>query len=246
MSVIDKIMQNESAVWINSQINELPDRGKFRASSALRSLQWANGIFDAGMPIPACFCALHATEEAVAAFISCAKECGYVEAKNINIKDHAAKATVSLLAQKVSGILFKYECAVALNAETNTLVTRYTVDDQTYYNEASTKLFHYRDDEGNMSPDFYGELVKMFGDANELKEAVRLGQEARNTIFYASSDGYPTGFDDPSESLARECQLTLGLIWGAIDLTKSAGKKIPFIEQALRTADIVIADLKKK
>ncbi|MEY8099674.1 hypothetical protein AB9F29_20040 [Falsihalocynthiibacter sp. S25ZX9] len=73
MSVINEIMQNEAAAWINSQINELPDRAKFRASSALR---WANGIFDSDMPIPACFCALHATEEAVAAFISCAKECG--------------------------------------------------------------------------------------------------------------------------------------------------------------------------
>jgi hypothetical protein len=246
MSIINQIMKNESAVWINSQINDLPDRGKFRASSAFRSLQWANGIFDAGMPIPACFCALHATEEAVAAFISCAKECGYVEAKNINIKDHAAKATVSLLAQKVSGILFSYECGVAFNPKTHTLAARYIVDGRTHYNEASTKLFHYRDDEENMLPDFYDELVKMFGDVNELKKAVRVGQEARNTIFYASSEGYPTGFDNPSESLTRECQLTLGLIWGAIDMTKNVGQKIPFIEQALRTANIVIAGLKKK
>lgn len=206
----------------------------------------ANGIFDAGMPIPACFCALHATEEAVAAFISCAKECGYDEAKNINIMDHAAKATVSLLAQKVSGILLHYKVAVALDTKTQTLATRYIVDGQTHYNEASTKLFHYRDDKENALPDFYDELVKMFGDVNELKKAVKVGQEARNTIFYASSKGYPTGFDDPSESLARECQLTLGLIWGAIDLTRNADQKIPFIEQALQTANIVIAELKKR
>ena len=246
MSVINEIMRRETAAWINSQIDELPDRGKFRASSALRSLQWANGIFDAGMPIPACFCALHATEEAVAAFISCAKECGYDEAKNINIMDHAAKATVSLLAQKISGILRQYKVAVALNTKTQTLITRYIVDGQTQYNEASTKLFHYRDSEENVLPDFYDELVKMFGDVNELKKAVRVGQEVRNTIFYASSKGYPTGFDDPNESLSRECQLTLGLIWGALDLTRNAGQKIPFIEQALRTANIVIADLKKR
>lgn len=246
MSVIDEIMQNESAAWINSQINELPDRGKFRASSALRSLQWANGIFDAGMPIPACFCGLHATEEAVAAFISCAKECGYDEAKNINIKDHAEKATVSLLAQKVSGLLFHYEVAVALNPKTQTLAARYIVDGETHYSEASTKLFHYRDDEENILPDFYDEMVRLFGDVSELKKAVRVGQEARNTIFYASGKGYPKGFDDPREALARECQLTLGLIWGAIDLTRNAGQKIPFIEQALRTANIVIADLKRR
>lgn len=245
MSVIDKIMRKDSSIWINRQIITLPDRGKYRASSALRSLQWANGIFDAGMPIPACFCALHATEEAVAAFVSCAKECGYDEAKRINIKDHMAKATVSLLAQKVSGILYHYQVAVALNAESQTLVARYIVDDETYYNEASTSLFHFRDHEAQAMPDFYDELVNMFGDVAELKKAVKVGQEARNAIFYASSDGYPTGFDDPSESLARECQLTLGLIWGAIDLTKNADQRIPFIEQALATANRVISELKR-
>ena len=142
MSVIDQIMQGEPGAWIASQVNELPERGKFRAANALRSLQWANGIFDAGMPIPACFCALHATEEAVASFISCAKECGYDEAKNINIKDHEAKATVSLMAQKVSDILFPYQVAIAVNPNTQTLAARYIVDGQTHYSEASTKRFH--------------------------------------------------------------------------------------------------------
>ncbi len=246
MSVIDEIMRLKTAAWINSQINELPDRAKFRASSALRSLQWANGIFDADMPIPACFCALHATEEAVAAFISCAKVHGYADAKMINIKDHAAKATVSLLAQKVSGILVQYQVAVAHNPKTETLSARYAVDGQTHYNEASTKLFHFRDDQENVRPDFYDELVNMFGDVAELKEAVKKGQEARNTIFYATSSGYPTGFDRPEESLARECQITLGLIWAALDIKRNEGEIIPFVEQALKTATIVIAELKKK
>ena len=245
MGVIEKIMRKESYNWINSQIIALPDRGKYRASNALRSLQWANGIFDAGMPIPACFCALHATEEAVAAFVSCAKECGYNEATKINIKDHMAKATVSLLAQKVSSILTHYQVSVALNVETQTLVARYILDGETHYNEASTNLFHFRDRDAQIMPDFYGELINMFGDLAELKKAVRIGQETRNAIFYASSDGYPTGFDDPSESLTRECQLTFGLIWGAIDITKNAGQKIPFIEQVLATANRVISELKR-
>ena len=106
-------------------------------------------------------------------------------------------------------------------------------------------LFHFRDHEAQAMPDFYDELVNMFGDVAELRKAVKVGQEARNAIFYASSDGYPTGFDDPSESLARECQLTLGLIWGAIDLTRNEGQRIPFIEQALATANRVIAELKR-
>ena len=245
MSVIDEIMQQETAAWINNQINELPDRAKFRASSALRSLQWANGIFEAGMPIPACFCALHATEEAVAAFISCAKVCGYGDAKMINIKDHAAKATVSLMAQKISGILHQYQVSVALNSKTDALAARYAVDGQTHYNEASTKLFHFRDDQKNILPDFYAELVSMFGDIDELKTSVKTGQEARNSIFYATSTDYPTGFDKPEESLARECQISLGLIWAALDMKKNESELIPFIKQALQTANIVIAEIKK-
>jgi hypothetical protein len=243
MSVIDEIMQSEAAAWVNSRIDELPDRGKFRASSALRSLQWANAIFDAGMPIPACFCALHATEEAVAAFISCAKVYDYDDAKMINIKDHAAKATVSLLAQKVSSFLRPYQVAVAVDTDTQAMIARYIVDGRTLHNEASTKLFYFRDHQQTKLPDFYDELVNMFGDVAELKEAVRKGQDARNAIFYASSTDYPTGFNDPNESLARECQLTLGLIWSALDVSRNAGQKIAFIEQALRTATIVISQL---
>lgn len=245
MSVINEIMRTEVSGWINSQVNELPDRAKFRASSALRSLQWANGIFDAGMPIPACFCALHATEEAVAAFISCAKECGYVDAKSINIKDHAQKATISLLAQKISSILKPYQVAVALSPKTKTLVARYLVDGQTYYGEASTKLFHFQDAQEKVLSDFYVELISMFGEVEELRAAVRLGQEARNRIFYASSTGYPTGFDEPEVSLVRECHLSLALIWAALDIRRNEGELIPFIEQALRTATTVISELKR-
>lgn len=246
MSVIDKIMKNESAIWVNKRIEKLPDRAKFRASNAARSLQWANAIYEAGLPIPACYCALHATEEAVAAFVSCAKECGYGGNAKINIKDHAAKATVSLLTQNVLSILYKYSVAVAYNPKNDTLLARYTVGGETYVNEASTKLFHFGDSEKNVRKDFYDELIHMLGDVGELKKAVSKGQEARNAIFYATSSSYPTGFDKPDESLARECHLTLGLIWAAIDIRRHEGKPIPFIEQALQTADIVIAEVKAK
>ena len=246
MSAIDKIMDREPAVWINKQIDGLPDRAKFRALSAVRSLEWANDIFDAGMPIPACYCALHATEEAVAAFISCAKVCGYGDCAKINIKDHAAKATVSLLAQKVSNILFPYQVAVALHSKEDTLVARYVVEGETYCNEASMKLFHFRDNQEYMLSDFCDELIGMFGNVDKLKAAVKKGQEARNTIFYATRTGYPTGFVEAEKELIRGSKLSLGLIWAALDMKKNEGELIPFIEQALKTANIVIAELKNK
>lgn len=246
MSVIDKIMKNDSAMWINQQIEKLPDRAKFRASNAVRSLQWANAIYESDLPIPACYCALHATEEAVAAFISCAKECGYGDNAKINIKDHAAKATVSLLAQKVSTILESYSVAVAYDPRSDTLAARYTLGGEAYYNEVSTKLFHFIDNEKNVRKYFHDELIKMFDDVGELEIAVSKGQEARNAIFYATSSSYPAGFDEPEASLGRECQITLGLIWAAIDIRSHEGELIPFIDQALRTANIVIAELKAK
>jgi len=239
-------MRNKSAIWINDHIKELPNRAKFRAANSLRSLQWANAIYESGLPIPACYCALHATEEAVAAFISCAKECGYGDNAKINIKDHAAKATVSLLAQKVSTILEECNLAIGYMPNYDMLAAKYTVDGETHYNEASTKIFHFRDGEENLREDFYEELIQMFGDISELKKSVSKGQEARIGIFYATSSGLPTGFDEPEASLARECQITLGLIWAAIDIKKHEGELIPFVDQALRTANIVIAELKTK
>lgn len=115
MSVIDQMMQLEAARWINEKIKDLPDSAKFRAASAIRSLQWANANYDAAMPIPAAYFALHATEEAVASFICCAKACGYGAHAKINLKDHQAKATVSLLAQKVANLLEPYQPAIAVS-----------------------------------------------------------------------------------------------------------------------------------
>lgn len=246
MSVIDEIMQLETAAWINDRVDKLPGRAKYRASSALRSLRWANNIFDTGMPIPACFCALHATEEAVASFISCAKEYGYDNAKMINIKDHAAKATISLLVEKISDILLPFQLVLAYDPMTDTLAVRYVVNGQININEASTKLFQFRDDNEGIPPDFYNELVIMFSDAAKLKAAVAALQEARNNIFYATSTDYPTGFDAPREALSRECKISLALIWAALDITKNEGENIPLVKQALQTAVNVIDELKKK
>lgn len=245
MSVIDQMMQLEAARWINEKIKDLPDSAKFRAASAIRSLQWANANYDAAMPIPAAYFALHATEEAVASFICCAKACGYGAHAKINLKDHQAKATVSLLAQKVANLLEPYQPAIAVQPQTDTLVTRFTVDGEMRYAEASTDLFHFTDDvKGDRKPDFLEEIVGEFGEIGGLKQAVIDGQEARNIILYATNTGLPTGFLDPQASLQRECQLTLGLIWAAIDVSRNNGVTIAFVAQALRTAAMVIAEVK--
>ena len=247
MSVIDQIMRLEAARWINEKIKELPDSAKYRAASAIRSLQWADANYKAGLPIPAAYFALHATEESVASFICCAKACGYGDDANINLMDHQAKATVSLLAQKVSNLLASFELAIAIQPENDALVARFIVDGEVQYAEASTKLFHFTDGKvGDPKPNFFDEINAEFGQTGELKKAVIDGQEARNIILYATNTGLPTGFVDPQASLRRECQLTLGLIWATIDVNRNSDGQIAFVAQALRTANMVIAEVKVK
>lgn len=247
MTVIDQIMRLDTARWINGKIGDLPDRAKFRAASAIRSLQWASNNYHAGMPIPAAYFALHATEEAVAAFVSCTKVYGYGENAKINLKDHKAKATVSLLAQKISNFLAAYSIEIALEPISDKIIARFKSNDSFQYIEASTTSLHFTNEKNDdQKSDFLEDIIAEFGDISALKDAVLSGQEARNVILYATSTGLPTGFVDPEASLRRECQLTLGLIWAAIDVTRNQDTPIAFIAQALRTANMVIANMKSK
>lgn len=240
MHVIDEIMKLETSIWVDKKIIELPSRAKFRAANSIRALSWANKIYAAEMPIPACYCALHATEEAVAAFISCAKVCDYEQAKSINIRDHRAKATVSFLVEKIITIIKQYNTAIAYDDKADEIVVRFTKNEETLYSIASTKLFHFRDGGNKISNDFYKIILEEFGDVSKLKAQVKKGYEARNEIFYADRKGLPTGFNDPERALRRECHITLGLIWAAIDMSKEKENNIPLISQALQTAIFII------
>lgn len=245
---IDEILNLDVARWITTKIKELPSSGRFRAASAIRSLNWAHAIYSADMAIPAAYFALHATEEAVASFISCAKECGYGADAKMNLRDHQVKATVSLLAEKVSNLLAPAQPGIAVQPQNDTLVARLIIDGQDrFYDKASTKIIHFTDGKSaNPRSDFFNELIQEFKDIDELKQAVIAGQEARNKIMYATADGLPTGFIDPQVALRRECLLTLGLIWAGIDIVRHKDEQIPLIVQALRTANMVIKAVKRK
>lgn len=246
MTPIDKIMQEPAAKWVDLQIAHLPDKVKFRAASALRSLHWASRIYEIGLPIPASYFALHATEEAVAAFVSCAKEHGYGDDAKINLKDHMQKSVVSLLVQKVGNLLEKFNVAVAVHPGTGKISVRYLHEGKVAYAEASSDLINVVDHEGEFTPDFYDQIQNDLGDVEAIKKEVTRIQEGRNKILYASGKGLPTGFLEPEAQLRRECMLTLGLVWACIDIKEHGGEKIPFIKQALCTANIVIAELLSK
>jgi hypothetical protein len=244
---LGNILLSDPARWINSKISELPDEAKFRAFNSIRFLNWANTIYNIELPIPACYCALHATEEAVAAFISSAKMSGYGDdAKSINIRDHQAKATVSLIAQKISILLQHYNPAIAVDPKSGILAARFTQNGEHVYRTASLNLVHFLDARNHIASDFFAELVKMFGDIQELKRKITQGQEGRNAIFYASNKGIPAGFNEPEKTIERECKLSLGLIWASIDIHQSKGELLPFVVQAFRTANRTLEELKKK
>lgn len=246
MSVIDGIMGHDPAKWVVDKINELPNRAKYRAHNSVRFLTWASRIYEIGLPVPACYCALRASEEAVASFVSTAKISGYGDDAKINIRDHQAKATVSLLMERTVNVLCEYKPAVSCHPTEDTLLARITRDGEQIINVASVKIAHFLDGDGNISGDFYDDLVSSFGDASKLREAVLRAQSIRNKIFYADDKGIPTGFNTPEGLLARECQISLGLIWISIDINRNKGDLSPLIVQGLRTANMVIAALKER
>lgn len=195
--------------------------------------------------MPACFCALHATEEAVAAFVSSAKESGYGEDAKINLKDHQAKVTVSLLAQKLVNAFQEYGPAVAVDEASNKLVARFTRNGEYMYDTATMHLGHFCNSDDRMAEDFLDNIVLTFnGNIEKLRGAIFHMQEARNGIIYADVDGYPSGFDDPESLLRREAQISIGLIWAAIDIYEHKGEVAPLVAQALRTANIIIEGMK--
>lgn len=247
MTIIDDFFSNEMVLWVNAKVADLPNKAKFRAFNAIRSLNWASQIYKAKLPIPATYCALHATEEAVAAFVSSVKVAGYGDDAKINIRDHHAKAAVSLLAQKTVSIARQFQPALALMKEEDFIALRITESGEDKYGPASMSAFTYHDDNGaGPSLDYYDAFKKTFESHDELLETLRRGYEARNRIFYADDQSIPPGFQEPEVSLLRECQISVGLIWAAIDVTRNTGTRIPFYEQALRTANLLIEETKRK
>ena len=196
------------------------------------------------MPIPACYCALHATEEAVAAFISCAKELDYGDDAKINIRDHQAKATVSLIVQIIVKALRPLNLAIAFDPKSDAIIARYDLKGEQVYAPAKAELLCFLADEHSAVVDFFDYAIQSFGGVTNLTNEVKRGQDIRNKIFYASNDGVPTGFIDPVKCFERECQVSLSLIWACIDMSRNNRIKIPIISQALRTANIVIKELK--
>lgn len=247
IGIIDDIMSNDMVKWIEKKIQDLPKPIQYRAYSAIRALEWSNRIFAIDLPIPAAFSALHATEEAVAAFIRCAKHYNYGDDAKINVKDHQQKATISFLATMVINSLNEFKPGIALNKEQDFIALKIMDNGQIQYSPASLYRFRFGDaNSGIVDEHFLNDVMEKYGDIQKIKEEIINIQNARNKIFYSDDDGYPSGFSEPKNEIRNECKKTLALLWACIDIHENKETKIPLIEQALRTAQIVIEGLKKK
>ncbi len=244
MSVIDEVFASPAAQWINRKIVGLPLHASVRASNAVRALIWANRIADTpdvgdvSMQIPATYCALHATEEAAAAFIRSAQVLGYEGADRLSIKTHKSKAITSLIAQQMSNILnAEVSPAISVHEDSDTLVARWKDSDEFSYGLATLSGSFFQNGDGSAKQGFTEEILQRIGDPAVLADLVHRGHQARIRIFYADDDGLPTGFDEPDVALRREAGITLGLIWATIDLNNYPDEKIPFYQQAIATAN---------
>lgn len=104
--VVKALIDHPVSDWVYRRANErLSGRALSCAVNARNHLVRAQRIADERISnTVAYFCATHATEEAVAAFIASAKEHGYRKlAGKVNIHDHAQKAVVAAYVQIIAG-----------------------------------------------------------------------------------------------------------------------------------------------
>jgi len=244
MDAIKTLLDHDAARWIIGKIEHLEGRSKFCAHNAIRFLQWADEIFETSHPV-ASFCAMHATEEAVASFISAAKMHDHKDcAKKVNLHDHPSKALVSLLVQRLSRIAKEADLAIAVNSSESGLVLRIPIGGNFEYRELHLSIFRAHQNTGQDIDKHIplGELPNL----RELKAEVEKVADARNKLLYASDKGLPPGFIEPEKSLIRETQLSLGLIWAAIDLHMHHDQETPFVRNLLGQMAAFNATRKKK
>ncbi|MDP3341984.1 hypothetical protein [Frigidibacter sp.] len=176
---------------------------------------------------------MHATEEAVAAFISAAKAHGpKTHAKQVNLHDHTSKALVSIYAQRLTILIAQGDLAISWNPKNNALAYRIMLDHEYRYGDLHLSVF--RTQKGpDGTKDGYAEIGNLPSVDELLEEAKRVA-DIRNKLLYASNTGIPTGFINVDDALDREAKLSLGLIWAAIDLHMHPKQDASFLNQILK------------
>lgn len=231
-----EILNAEISQWIINKIEKLDERAKYSSFNSIRFLNWSTTSFNAS-PIVASFCAMHATEEAVAAFISAAHTQNHKTHENkINWRNHKGKALVSIFAQRISLLLAQGNLSIAIHPSQDVLAYRAPADDGYHYGALHLSSFSLSNDDGEASGIPLGDTPSLDDVATEATRIAKL----RNDLLYATETGYPTGFDNPEYEVARNTALSIGLIWAAVDMYMHPDHNRLIVDQILSgMADVI-------
>jgi hypothetical protein len=231
---IRHILNADIAKWVQRRIKTgLTGRALGCAVNAQNFLIRAEKIARIS-PEVSYFCATHATEEAVASFVSACKVAGYAEAKQINLRDHKHKATVSAFAQFVSGHAQDIALSVAHEPGADTLVVRVGEGDAAAYYPLGLHLFTFNEDRhSDTHANALAGFSALFPDAQAMFAHITKRSEFRNQALYASERGAPAMTTKVlGLQLHDHALLTLGLLWAAIEVGQGDHRE-PFVLQVL-------------
>ncbi|QJX09980.1 hypothetical protein [Rhizobium brockwellii] len=244
---IRPILEHKIAHWLQRRAAaDLKGRALACAVNARNFLARAEMIAK-DSTIVSYFCATHATEEAVAAFVSACKSAGYPEAKAINLRDHKEKATVSAFAQFISGHLHDAGLSVEHEPEEDVLVARVRSGDAVQYYPFGLHLFTFNEDrQSETHIDAFEGFSALFGSPEDMRRHIATRSTFRDKALYASRGGAPAMSEDILVlQLQDHAFLTLGLIWAAIDVVNHRQRE-PFVIQVLGAINEVNAGFKSK
>lgn len=246
MTVVEPLLSNPIAGWISEKVRErLSDRAQSCAINARNHLVRAQHIADISTTI-SFFCATHATEEAVACFVSTAKETQYAEiAKDINLHDHAQKVVVSSYAQVISGYLENEGACIAHEPVGNRLYAKFIRSENQAPYPLSLRLFSFNEDGDDPShKSAHDAFTSWFPSSKEMVKHVLKRASYRDEALYAKDKGAPDMRREVLDaSLMEHTLLTLGLTWAAIDMTYHEEPE-PFVTQILGAISAVISEVR--
>jgi hypothetical protein len=224
-----EIWDHDVSRWILDKVPHLSTRSKYCAANSIRFARWAGELREVSPPL-ATFSAIHAVEEAVAAFVWAAKAHGHKRSANeINLRVHESKAVVSIFAKRARQAAASGRLAIAISPDGDCLGYRVPKGDGYRYGELHLSALHISDADEDV------EGIEYLGPAlfsEEIEAEINKTIGARNGTLYASKDGVPTGFVD-AEDIAESIVMSLGLIWASIDLHRDPEKGGSFVAAML-------------
>jgi hypothetical protein len=244
---IRQILGSDIARWIQKTAEErLTKRAQACAINAINYLVRAEKIAEISTNV-SFFCATHATEEAVASFVSACKAAGYDDAKQINLHDHKHKAAVSTFAQLISGHAHEVELHIAHTPDQNILVARVPTDAGVQYGPLGMYLFSFNDDPENLSDtNAFLSLSNLFDNPEQMHSHIRERSGFRDHALYATDEGVNQLAERSLALLLQDhAFLTLGLVWAAIDVGQHERRE-PFLLQVLGAINRVTSGFKSK